>query len=185
MHDAFGDEAFSGDDGEGGPSLLRVPGVVIIDEIDAHLHVSWQRRIGPWLTEHFPNIQFIVTTHSPYICQAADPGGLIRLPGVEEDAAPEVVPEDLYERVVYGSGDDAVLSDLFGLDTPYSEQAERRRAEFVALESLVYEGDTSPATIERYKKLKELLTSSPAARVHEMSAQLHRLSEEIGDGEAE
>ncbi|NUV69524.1 ATP-binding protein [Streptomyces sp. CAI-121] len=188
IHDAFGDEAFSGDDGEGGPSLLHVPGVVIIDEIDAHLHVSWQRRIGPWLTEHFPNIQFIVTTHSPYICQAADPGGLIRLPGVEEDAAPEVVPEDLYERVVYGSGDDAVLSDLFGLDTPYSEQAERRRAEFVALESRVYEGDTSPETVERYKKLKELLTSSPAARVHEMSAQLHRLSEEIGDeedGEAE
>ncbi|EFE74635.1 ATP-binding protein [Streptomyces sp. HCCB10043] len=183
IHDAFGDDAFSGDDGEAGRSILSVPGVVIIDEIDAHLHVSWQRRIGPWLTEHFPNIQFIVTTHSPYICQAADPGGLIRLPGVEEDAAPEVVSEDLYERVVYGSGDDAVLSELFGLDTPYSEQAERRRAEFVALESRVYEGDTSPETVERYKQLKELLTSSPAARVHEMSARLHRLSEGIGDGE--
>ncbi|WP_404950064.1 AAA family ATPase [Streptomyces sp. ARC12] len=181
VHDAFGDLAL--EDVESDVVINNAPGIVIIDEIDAHLHVSWQRRIGPWLTEHFPNIQFIVTTHSPYICQAADPGGLIRLPGVEEDAAPEVVPEDLYERVVYGSGDDAVLSDLFGLDTPYSEQAERRRAEFVVLESLVYEGDTSRATIERYKKLKELLTSSPAARVHEMSAQLHRLSEEIGDGE--
>ncbi|QNE77196.1 AAA family ATPase [Streptomyces finlayi] len=181
IHDAFGDEAFGGRGG--GPSPLQVPGVVIIDEIDAHLHVTWQRRIGPWLTTHFPNIQFIVTTHSPYICQAADPGGLIRLPGVDEDAAPDVVPEDLYERVVYGSGDDAVLSDLFGLDTPYSERAEHVRAEFVALESKVYEGDTSPDTVERYKKLKDLLTSSPTARVHEMSAHLHRIAEEIGDGE--
>ncbi|MEU2248820.1 AAA family ATPase [Streptomyces sp. NPDC019224] len=179
IHDSFGDEAFHAD--EGRASLLHVPGVVIIDEIDAHLHVSWQRRIGPWLTSHFPNIQFIVTTHSPYICQAADPGGLIRLPGSAEDAAPEVVPDDLYERVVYGSGDDAVLSDLFGLDTPYSEHAEQVRAEFLALESRVYEGDVSPETAERYKELKDLLASSPAARVHEMSAHLHRLAEEIKD----
>lgn len=181
IHDAFGDEAF-GETG-GGPSPLQVPGVVIIDEIEAHLHVTWQRRIGPWLTTHFPNIQFIVTTHSPYICQAADPGGLIRLPGVDENAAPEVVPEDLYERVVYGSGDDAVLSDLFGLDTPYSERAEHARAEFVSLESKVYEGDTSPDTVERYQELKHLLNSSPTARVQEMSAQLHRIAGEIGDGE--
>lgn len=173
-HDAFGD--FPVD-------LGKAPGVVIIDEIEAHLHVSWQRRIGPWLTTHFPNIQFIVTTHSPYVCQAADPGGLIRLPGVDEDAAPDVVSEDLYERVVYGSGDDAVLSDLFGLDTPYSERAEYARAEFVSLESKVYDGDTSPDTVERYQKLKDLLSSSPAARVHEASAQLHRIAGEIGDGE--
>lgn len=182
IHDAFGDEAFAGEN-ESRPGPLQVPGVVIIDEIDAHLHVTWQRRIGPWLTSHFPNIQFIVTTHSPYICQAADPGGLIRLPGVEEDSAPEVVAEDLYERVVYGSGDDAVLSDLFGLDTPYSERAEHARAEFVALESKVYEGDASPDTVERYQELKHLLSSSPAARVQEMSAQLHRIAGEIEDGE--
>ncbi|MCX4847923.1 AAA family ATPase [Streptomyces sp. NBC_00893] len=174
LYEAFGDYPVD---------LGKAPGIVLIDEIEAHLHVSWQRRIGPWLTSHFPNIQFIVTTHSPYICQAADPGGLIRLPGVDEDAAPDVVSDDLYERVVYGSGDDAVLSDLFGLDTPYSERAERVRAEFVALESKVYDGDTSPDTVERYQELKNLLSSSPAARVQEMSAQLHRIAEEIGDGE--
>ncbi|MEU1495377.1 AAA family ATPase [Streptomyces sp. NPDC005776] len=181
IYDAFGDLTLEAIEDE--TVFNEAPGIVIIDEIDAHLHVSWQRRIGPWLTSHFPNVQFIVTTHSPYICQAADPGGLIRLPGVNEDAAPEVVSEDLYERVVYGSGDDAVLSDLFGLDTPYSEQAERARAEFVALESKVYDGDTSPDTVERYQELKHLLSSSPAARVQEVSAQLHRLAGEIGDVE--
>ncbi|MEU5287504.1 AAA family ATPase [Streptomyces sp. CA-278952] len=182
IQDAFGD--LTSEDVENETVINNAPGVVIIDEIDAHLHVSWQRRIGPWLTTHFPNIQFIVTTHSPYICQAADPGGLIRLPGVGEDALPEVVSEDLYERVVYGSGDDAVLSELFGLDTPYSEQAEHVRAEFMALESRVYEGDTSYETFERYMRLKDLLTSSPAARVEETSAQLRRIVQEIRDGEA-
>ncbi|MEU0117420.1 AAA family ATPase [Streptomyces bobili] len=117
FHDVFGADLWESElwEARSGSIALMTPGVVIIDEIDAHLHISWQRRIGPWLTAHFPRIQFIVTTHSPYICQAADPGGLIRLPGVDEARPPEVIDQDLYDRVVYGSGDDAVLSDLFGL----------------------------------------------------------------------
>ncbi|MGW0120237.1 AAA family ATPase [Streptomyces sp. NPDC003327] len=182
IHESFGDAAFPAE-GEG-LRAIRVPGVVIIDEIDAHLHITWQRRIGPWLTSRFPHIQFIVTTHSPYICQAADPGGLVRLPGVGEEAAPEVVAHDLYERVVFGSGDDAVLSELFGLDTPYSERAELLRAEFVELEASVYEGDASPETLSRYKELKNRLTSSPTARLDEMSARLNRLSGESAEGKA-
>jgi energy-coupling factor transporter ATP-binding protein EcfA2 len=176
IHDTFGDEAFAG--GEERVSPLQVPGVVIIDEIDAHLHVSWQRRIGPWLTAHFPRIQFIVTTHSPYICQSADLGGLIRLPGVDEDVPPEVVSPDLYERVVYGSGDDAVLSELFGLDTPYSERAERKRAELVALEMEILRGRADAAAVARHQELKSLLTSSPTARLDEVSARLKNLVED-------
>lgn len=180
IHDAFGDTPFTA---LGENALLRlVPGVVIIDEIDAHLHVSWQRRIGPWLTSHFPRIQFIVTTHSPYICQAADPGGLIRLPGVDEERPPGVIDQDLYDRVVYGSGDDAVLSDLFGLDTPYSERAERARAEFVELEAEIYDGASSPESLARYRELKERLSSSPSARLDEMNAHLHRIANEIAEG---
>ena len=45
--------------------LQSSPGVLIIDEIDAHLHPSWQRRIIPTLTEHFPNLQVFCSTHSP------------------------------------------------------------------------------------------------------------------------
>ena len=59
-------------------------GVILIDEIDAHLHPAWQKRIGFWLKAHFPNIQFIVTTHSPFICQAAD---IIRGTASAEDQA--------------------------------------------------------------------------------------------------
>ena len=169
FHDCYGDLHFKVRDGV---PMVTSPGIVIIDEVDAHLHVSWQRQIGTWMKTHFPNVQFIVTTHSPYICQAADPGGLIRLPGPSEDEPPQVVDQDLYDRVVYGSGDDAVLSELFGLETPYSERAEELRKELVPLEMSVLAGEASEADIERYRKLRRLLNSSPSARADEVSARL-------------
>ena len=42
-----------------------MPGILIVDEIDAHLHPSWQQRIIPTLTHHFPNLQIFCSTHSP------------------------------------------------------------------------------------------------------------------------
>lgn len=157
--------------GDGVPTVTA-PGVVLIDEVEAHLHISWQKRIGSWLKQHFPHIQFIVTTHSPYICQDADPNGLIRLPGPDEEAAPERVSEDLYERVIYGSGDDAVLTELFGLDTTYSKAAQRLRRELVTLEAKVIEGTADDQEISRYRELKERLTSSATTRVGEVAASL-------------
>lgn len=47
-------------------------GVVLIDELDAHLHISLQRKILPFLTRSFPGIQFIVTTHSPFVVSSTD-----------------------------------------------------------------------------------------------------------------
>ncbi|WP_180089136.1 MULTISPECIES: AAA family ATPase [unclassified Acinetobacter] len=47
------------------PSELQ--GIVLIDEIDAHLHISLQKLILPFFAESFPNIQFIVSTHSPFV----------------------------------------------------------------------------------------------------------------------
>lgn len=49
----------------------ELTGIVFIDEIDAHLHVSLQRLIFPFFTKSFPNIQFIVTTHSPFVLMSA------------------------------------------------------------------------------------------------------------------
>ncbi|MFC9463189.1 AAA family ATPase [Streptomyces coelicoflavus] len=150
------------------------PGVVLIDEVDAHLHVTWQRRIGAWLREHFPNIQFIVTTHSPYVCQVADEGALIRLPGPDADEPPVVVDQDLYRRVVFGSADDAALSELFGLDTPYSGRAERHRRRLVSLERKVYAGTATPQEVNEYEELSRLLTSSVQSRVAEVAARLEQ-----------
>lgn len=157
---------------------LRHPGVVLIDEVDAHLHVSWQQRIGEWLKQHFPQVQFIVTTHSPYICQAADQNGLIRLPGPSEESAPCVVEQDLYRRVVHGTGDDAVISDLFGLDTPYSPESQELRRRLVALERELVLGRATEEDKRDLRALKTRLSSSPVTRVDEISARL------LGDGDA-
>lgn len=132
-------------------------GVVLIDEVDLHLHVSWQQRIGFWLKRHFPNIQFIVTTHSPFICQAADPRGLIRLPAPGEDRPAEHVSEELYNTVVNGSLDDAVLTELFGLETPYSEPAERLREEIARLEVKLQTGKATDKDRREFQDLRSRL----------------------------
>ncbi|MEW2326103.1 AAA family ATPase [Streptomyces griseoincarnatus] len=170
MYAAYG-RLTTGPTPDGGTAILE-PGIVLIDEVDAHLHVTWQRKIGDWLRAHFPNIQFIVTSHSPYICQAADEGALIRLPGPEEARPPAVVPEDLYRRVVYGSADDAALSELFGLETPFSSRAEQQRQRLVKLERKIYDGTASSQEKAEYKELSRLLTSSLQTRVAEVAARL-------------
>lgn len=45
----------------------NLPGIVLIDEVEIHLHIEMQKKIMPFLTQMFPNIQFIVTTHSPFV----------------------------------------------------------------------------------------------------------------------
>ena len=46
---------------------FKLPGIVLIDEIETHLHLELQRNILPFLTNFFPNIQFVVTSHSPFV----------------------------------------------------------------------------------------------------------------------
>lgn len=50
----------------------QLEGVVLIDELDAHLHVSLQRKIFPFFSKSFPKIQFIITTHSPFVLTSVD-----------------------------------------------------------------------------------------------------------------
>src|SRR5262249_26323685 len=56
---------------------LQERGVVLIDELDAHLHPLWQRHIGEWLLARFPRLQFIVVTHSPFLAQVQAEGNLL------------------------------------------------------------------------------------------------------------
>lgn len=57
----------------------KTKGVVLIDEIDLHLHPKWQRRVVMDLKRAFPEIQFIASTHSPFILQSLGPGEVIDL----------------------------------------------------------------------------------------------------------
>lgn len=105
-----------------GALVVPFKGVVLIDEVDIHLHIAWQQRIGFWLKSHFPGIQFIVTSHSPFICQAADPKGLIRLPapGITMERA-EHVSDELFNVIVNGGSDEAAVHPTFS--QPSASQA--------------------------------------------------------------
>lgn len=93
---------------------MVAPGVVLVDEIDAHLHPTWQREIGPWLTRLFPKIQFIVTTHSPYICQAAVGGSIWTLPAPGSVGGLMRINGEQLQKVLYGDVLDVLNSDAFG-----------------------------------------------------------------------
>lgn len=113
-----------------GSMKINLPGIVIIDEVDAHLHPNWQRRIGPWFTSFFPKIQFIVTTHSPLVCQAAELGTVWRLPTpgvdvVEEGPFGRITGVDL-QRLMYGSIIEAYDTGLFGKDVSRSEASKEK-----------------------------------------------------------
>jgi hypothetical protein len=144
---------------------LDYPGVILIDEIDAHLHVSWQQVIGFWLKTRFPSLQFIVSTHSPFICQAADRRGLVRLPAPGEQRTAEHVPDQLFIDVVNGTADDATLTELFGLEHTYSEQSDALRQLVAELESRILRGDASREDRQRHQQLQMLIPRSANASV--------------------
>lgn len=98
------------------PDKVLAGGVVLIDEVDAHLHPTWQKRIGFWLCEHFPNIQFIVSTHSPRICQAAEHGSILLLPRSGTNDEVRLLDGNEFKRVVYGNVLDAYGTDAFGAE---------------------------------------------------------------------
>ena len=57
---------------DGADAPARVEGVVLIDELDLHLHPRWQRVALPRLRDAFPRLQFIITTHSPQVLSSAE-----------------------------------------------------------------------------------------------------------------
>ena len=128
-------------------------GVVLIDEIDAHLHPRWQRQIGFWLTELFPNIQFIVTSHSPFVAMAAGKGALTILERDEQGAvyANQDVP---FAR---GWAVDKVLSELLGLDSLSDPETEQMLDEYDQLKNASLQGKPSQREGQKLENLRTRL----------------------------
>lgn len=85
-------------------SIKKSPGIVLIDEIDQHLHPKWQIKIIDDLKNAFPNIQFIVTTHSPFIIQSIRHGILYDLDNnkiTSSDTYIDKSIEDITEEIQY------------------------------------------------------------------------------------
>jgi predicted ATPase len=79
---------------------LEGTGVVLIDELELHLHPKWQREVVEKLRTAFPHIQFIATTHSPFIIQSLRPGELINLDPEEFAEYSDKSVEDIAENVM-------------------------------------------------------------------------------------
>ncbi|MBT9547682.1 MAG: AAA family ATPase [Candidatus Sericytochromatia bacterium] len=143
-----------------GKMEIDLPGIVLIDEIDAHLHPSWQVRIGKWFTQFFPKIQFIVTTHSPLICQSAHPGSIWRLAAPDSQAPSGEVTGSDYNRLIYGNVLDAYGTDLFGKDVERSSEASDLLDELAQLNLTALQTALKPAQKKRRQALQALLPDS-------------------------
>ena len=95
---------------------LEGEGIILIDEIDLHLHPKWQRMIIPKLIHVFPNCQFIISTHSPHVITHVNSTSLYRLKLTNTGMVAEQPNES------YGKNVDRVLEDLMELETTRPDQ---------------------------------------------------------------
>lgn len=71
-------------------AVKKTPGIIMIDEVDLYLHPHWQQHILSDLQTAFPEMQFVVTTHSPFIVQSIKSQNVITLDGVKGDSNPDM-----------------------------------------------------------------------------------------------
>lgn len=108
------------------PNPLEEPAIVLIDEIDLHLHPSWQRKLIGFLSDIFKNTQFIATAHSPLVVQAAgDEGANVVLLRRKDNQT--VVVTDV-EDVRGWRVDQILTSSFFNLETARSLETEKKLA---------------------------------------------------------
>lgn len=153
------------------PHLKEQPnfgkGIIIIDEIDLHLHPRWQRVVLPKLLHYFPNIQFVITTHSPFVVQAADikhfrmlKGSDIKTFEGEESNLPyEVILMRFFEN--YKRFDFETVELLKTFDTMieeiYCKKRKKDNTEFVEiLKQLLPKGDIVTNIVARELRKLEL-----------------------------
>lgn len=153
------------------PDGLKIepPGVVMIDEVDAHLHPTWQRQIGSWFITHFPNMQFIVTTHSPLVCWSADQGSIFRLPAQGSSEEPGMVTGDDKKRLVNGNVLDAYGTELFGTDVSRSASAHDKLTRLAELNRDRLERELNPEEAAEYARLRDELPASAYSGIAQKS----------------
>lgn len=140
--------------------LEQTPGVVLIDELDLHLHPRWQRHIIRDLRTTFPSIQFIATTHSPQLIGEAQPEEVILLGGRE----PENPPQS------YGMDSNWILRHVMGAD----DREATVKAKLQEVEKLIksFELQTAQAQVDELRA-----EIGPHPDLVRLSARIDRLAE--------
>ena len=135
---------------------LKEPAVVLIDEIDLHLHPRWQREIMKDLSALFPATQFIATSHSPLIVQAADTANLVLLQ--KRDGDVEIVQDTAVPRNLRV---DQILNSLFGVQASRNERIERL---FAQRAELTDKADRSPDEEDLLREIRLQIDELPTAQ---------------------
>ena len=150
----------TGTDAEVAPSEIR--GTVLLDEIDLHLHASLQRTIVPALRRALPNVQWIVSTHSPLILSSFDRHELVLL----DRKAPDGVRR--LDRQILGFTTDEIYEWLMGtppssavLDEKLAEAPEDEALAVLLLQSKDKDEDAARRQLDRTRELVARLTPEP------------------------
>jgi predicted ATP-binding protein involved in virulence len=130
----------------GEEAVIKTPGIVLIDEIDMHLHPNWQKRIVEDLKNSFPNIQFVATTHSPFIIQSLRAEEL-RILDEDIEISTDPIRNSIEEIAEQEMGvDDVKRSKVFN-------EMKRRAAEYF---DLIKNGASNEQISKAKQKLDEL-----------------------------
>ena len=127
------------------------PAILLIDEIENHLHPTWQRRVIPALLEHFPGLQIFATTHSPFVVAGLKAGQVHMLKRDENG----LVTASTNTEDIVGWTSDEILRNLMGVADPTDDATAAAARE---LRRLRDEGprDTEDAEAERQARMQEL-----------------------------
>ncbi len=135
----------------GRENQLEGRGIVLIDEIDLHLHPKWQRKIIPTLISVFPNIQFVVSTHSPHVITHVQPENLFLLSTTDKGILADKPTES------YGKNVDRILEDLMGLETTRPDEVDSLLTE---LYETISDGNTDEAG-KQVANLRDMIGEDP------------------------
>lgn len=137
----------------------NLPGIVLIDEIETHLHVDLQKKILPFLSDFFPNLQFIVTTHSPFVLQSISNSVIC-------DLQNRVIVEDLS-----GYSYDSLIESYFGSDK-YSKSLKNKISRYEDLSELKIKNEIER---EEYIFLKNYLKNIPKYHAPELEVKIQQI----------
>jgi len=134
-------------------------GIVIIDEIETHLHVDLQKKILPFLIDFFPKIQFIITTHSPFVLSSISNATIC-------DLETRTITTDLSSYSY-----DALLESYFKTDK-YSGEIKSKIIEFENLISIL---DKTDEENKRIKELRNYFAHAPKYLSKELLVKLQQI----------
>lgn len=135
---------------------LSEPAIVLVDEIDLHLHPRWQREIRENLTKHFPNVQFVATAHSPLMAQTYLDANLAV---VRREGDQAVIVNDPAVTRDWRL-DQIITSDLFGFESARPPEIEKKMRRRVIL---LRKARRTPAEKKELKTLDHELDNLPTA----------------------